>query len=242
VSATATSTSLTDRDIRQRELVPPERLATTACHVVGVGAVGRQLALQLAAVGVPALFLYDHDTVGVENLAAQGFRELDLGREKVWAVAEVCGQVNSQIKVLPTAKQFTRSHLLVTQQDFPELTHVLMLCVDSISTRRKIWDVAGNKTPLVIDARMAAETIFVFTTDTSDPRARAFYEGKFFAEGEAFQARCTGRSTIYTANIAAGLMVGQLAHWLRGLPVEPEVNLNLLSMELGVGTLPAARK
>ena len=42
-----------DRDIRQRGLVPPERLA--ACHavVIGVGAIGRQVALQLAAVGMP---------------------------------------------------------------------------------------------------------------------------------------------------------------------------------------------
>jgi sulfur carrier protein ThiS adenylyltransferase len=41
--------------------------------VIGVGAIGRQVALQLAALGVPDLSLYDPDTVAVENLAPQGY-------------------------------------------------------------------------------------------------------------------------------------------------------------------------
>ena len=61
-----------ERDLRQRDLVPAEALA--ACHavVIGVGAIGRQVALQLAAVGIPLLILYDHDTVEEVNLAPPG--------------------------------------------------------------------------------------------------------------------------------------------------------------------------
>src|SRR5712691_6377684 len=57
----STNSSITDRDIRQRSIVPPERLA--ACHalVIGVGAIGRQVALQLAALGMPRLTLFDDD-------------------------------------------------------------------------------------------------------------------------------------------------------------------------------------
>ncbi len=36
---------------------------------------------------------------------------------------------------------------------------------------------------------------------------------------------------IYTASIAAGLGVSQFAKWLRGLPVEPDTALNLLTAE-----------
>src|SRR2546422_9939577 len=62
-----------DRDLRQRSIVPPERLA--ACHalVIGVGAIGRQVALQLAALGMPKLTLFDDDYVGVENLGPKGY-------------------------------------------------------------------------------------------------------------------------------------------------------------------------
>ena len=42
-----------DRFTRQRDLVPSDRLADVATTVIGVGAIGRQVALQLAAIGAP---------------------------------------------------------------------------------------------------------------------------------------------------------------------------------------------
>src|SRR5205807_10631311 len=98
-----------DRDVRQRALVPPERLA--ACHalVIGVGAVGRQVALQLAAVGAPCLTLFDHDTVAEENLAPQGYRPDQLGQAKVVATAADCIRIHPAAQVAPWAERFRRS-------------------------------------------------------------------------------------------------------------------------------------
>src|SRR6201999_1514449 len=48
----AISVTSEDRFSRQRELVPAERLDPLLVTVIGVGAIGRQVALQLAAVGV----------------------------------------------------------------------------------------------------------------------------------------------------------------------------------------------
>src|SRR4249919_2060152 len=81
-----------DRDMRQRGLIPAEKLAKVHALIVGVGAIGRQVALQLAAVGVPRITLYDHDHVVVENLAAQGYWPEDLEQPKVHATARVCQQ------------------------------------------------------------------------------------------------------------------------------------------------------
>ena len=50
---------------------------------------------------------------------------------------------------------------------------------------------------------------------------------------------CTARSTIYSASIAAGLMVAQFARCLRGVPVVSDQTLNLLAAELTVGTCTA---
>lgn len=44
-----------ERYSRQRDLVPQEKLKGCRVTVVGVGAIGRQVALQLAAIGVPWL-------------------------------------------------------------------------------------------------------------------------------------------------------------------------------------------
>ena len=43
--------------------------------------------------------------------------------------------------------------------------------------------------------------------------------------------RCTARSTIYAASIAAGMMVHQFTRWLRGIPVDRDTSLNLLAGE-----------
>src|SRR5471032_2582259 len=84
------SAEFQNRDIRQRDLVPPDALARCHAVVIGVGSIGRAVALQLAATGVPSMTLFDPDSVAVENLAVQGFWETDVGRPKVHAVANVC--------------------------------------------------------------------------------------------------------------------------------------------------------
>ena len=63
--------TLKNRDLRQRDIVPPDRLAVCRATVVGVGAIGRQVALQLAAIGMPWLQLIDHDSV-VSRQAGSG--------------------------------------------------------------------------------------------------------------------------------------------------------------------------
>ena len=79
---------------------------------------------------------------------------------------------------------------------------------------------------------MLAETIRVLTV--ADEQGRSHYPSTLFQQEEAQTGQCTARSTIYSANIAAGLMLHQFARWLRGQPVDPDVTLNLLASELTV--------
>src|ERR1700733_13431333 len=103
------STSYPDRDIRQRELIPPQKLAKVHAVVIGVGAVGRQVAMQLAATGVPAMTLIDHDIVAVENLAPQGYWPADLGVAKVEATGRLCRSIFPEIALTCHAERFRRS-------------------------------------------------------------------------------------------------------------------------------------
>ena len=79
---------------------------------------------------------------------------------------------------------------------------------------------------------MAAEVIRVLTSD--HPSGDVHYPRTLFSAEEAYQGSCTAKSTIYSANLAAGLMLGQFARWLRGLPVIRDQTLNLLAAELTV--------
>jgi sulfur carrier protein ThiS adenylyltransferase len=56
--------------------------------------------------------------------------------------------------------------------------------------------------------------------------------GTLVSAGRGADRSCTTRGVIYTAAIAAGLMVHQFARWLRGLPVDPDLFINLLASEL----------
>jgi len=69
-----------ERYSRQADIVPQERLNQCRATVIGVGAIGRQVALQLTAIGIPWLQLVDHDSVEISNLASQGYLQKDLGR------------------------------------------------------------------------------------------------------------------------------------------------------------------
>ncbi len=215
--------AIPDRDIRQRDIVPPDRLAACNATVVGVGAIGRQVALQLAAMGIPYLQLIDPDTVEPANLACQGYLENDLGRPKVEATADLCQQLNHALEVQTVRQRFRRSM---------DVGDVLFCAVDSIETRRLIWEAVKDRVGFFADGRMAAEVLRVLVA--CDPHSRDHYPTTLFTDDEAYAGSCTARSTIFCANIAAGFMVAQFARWLRRLPIDAELTINLLASELTV--------
>ena len=212
-----------ERYSRQKDIVPSERLAQCKATVIGVGAIGRQVALQLAAIGIPWLQLIDFDVVEESNLASQGYLEDDLGRQKVHATADLCQQVNHRLEVHEVNERFRRSM---------KIGDTVFCCVDSIDIRRLIWEAVKNRTSFFGDGRMSAEVIRILTA--SDTPSRAHYPTTLFTANEAHHGACTAKTTIYTANIAAGLMLTQFTKHLRGLPVDPDIQFNLLSSELTV--------
>ena len=97
-----------ERYSRQQDIVPPERIARCKATVIGVGAIGRHVALQLAAVGVPWLQLVDFDVIETSNLASQGYLETDLGRLKVEATEKTPGPHRNQIGIVKGRSPLTR--------------------------------------------------------------------------------------------------------------------------------------
>jgi sulfur carrier protein ThiS adenylyltransferase len=216
-----TQGSSEERFSRQQDLVPMERLSVCKATVVGVGAIGRQVALQLAAMGIPWLELVDFDIVEESNLASQGYLEEDLGKMKVEATANLCHRINRNLEVHPVVDRFKRSM---------EVGNAVFVCVDRIDTRRLIWEAAKNKVDFFADGRMAAEVLRVLVA--CDAASRKHYPTTLFAAEEAYAGSCTAKTTIYCANVAAGLMLTQFAKWLRRLPVDPDLSLNLLACEM----------
>jgi len=210
--------------VRQRELVPAERLAEIRATVVGVGAIGRQVALQLAALGVPQVQIVDFDRVDITNVTTQGYLANDVGQLKVEATMAAINRIDPTIVVETVADRFR-----------PLLKHgsAMFCCVDSIAARAAIWRSAHSSYRFWIDGRMLGEVIRVLAV--ADAEHRAYYPTSLFAAAEAQSGSCTARSTIFAASIAAGLMVHQFTRWLRRVPVERDASFNLLAGEYVVG-------
>jgi hypothetical protein len=228
---TAILPDLTGRDIRQRQIVPPEKLIACSPIVIGVGAIGRQVAVQLSAVGVSRMTLIDFDTVGVENLAPQAYWPADIGTLKVQATAQLCRQIHPdcQITVLPERFRRSMAKELAALSEL-SLQPVVFACVDSIETRKLIWESLRHRCGFFVDGRMSAEVIRVLAADR--PGLDTYYTTTLFSAAEAYTGSCTARSTVYTASIAAGLMLSAFTRWLRALPVDRDISLNLLAGEL----------
>ncbi|MBI1313069.1 ThiF family adenylyltransferase [bacterium] len=208
---------------RQQDLVPSDRLVDLTATVIGVGAIGRQVALQLAAIGTRSLQLIDFDTVDESNITTQGYGGDDVGRLKVTATKEAVLRLDPSIHVNVTVDRFRARHAV---------SDVVFCCVDSISARSAIWRSVQHGCRFWSDGRMLGETIRILSV--ADDQGRSHFPTSLFQQSEAQTGRCTARSTIYSANIAAGLMLHQFARWLRGQPIDPDVSLNLLASELTV--------
>ena len=209
-----------DRFQRQSSLVPSEKLSQVSATVIGVGAIGRQVALQLAAIGVPRLQLIDFDMVELTNITTQGYRRADLARTKVEATAQSIRELDNSIQVETIPDRFRPS---------VNIGEAIFCCVDSISARAAIWRSVNRKCEFWTDGRMLGETILVLTATMDSGRDQ--YAETLFPQSQAQTGSCTSRSTIYAASVAAGLMVHQFSRWMRGIATDLDMALNLLAGE-----------
>jgi len=192
---------------RQLGLLPQDKLSETPVTIIGCGAVGLQL--------------IDPDHVDLPNLGSQGWFDNQLNQPKVTALKDTLLAINPQAAIHAVTTTFNRS--------LP-IHDVVFCCVDSITTRRFIFDTLSPA--LLLDGRMSAETFKVLTV--WDVESSKTYRQSLFPQEEAFQGSCTARSTFYCSSLIASLMVGNFTKWLRGFYglLLPELVGNILTNEL----------
>ena len=202
---------------RQQDLVPLDKLQSLTTTVIGVGAIGRQVALQLAALGVSQIQLIDFDRVELINITTQGYLQRDLGQLKVEATAAQIHEIDPTITVTPIADRWRPEH---------PTGDVVFCCVDTISARTAIWRSLQNRCQFWCDGRMLGEVIRILTA--TDEMSRRHYTSTLFPQAEAQSGPCTAKSTVYIASIAAGLGVQKFSRWLRDTSSATDMIFNLL--------------
>lgn len=99
-------------------------------HIIGCGAIGSTVAENLVRFGLTNIALYDFDVVEPQNIANQMFRQIDIGKPKVEALAEMLCDINPDLK----------TSLKIVPKGYvgQKLAGYVFLCVDNIDLRREI--------------------------------------------------------------------------------------------------------
>jgi len=233
---TATPVKPATRHDRYADLLPIPALSTARCLIIGVGAIGHQLARLLSAMGINTLGICDHDTIEEANLGPQAWPEMYIGTHKVVCVEETCSEL-CNLTIATYAIPF--SHQIdVENYDF------IFSCVDKMEVRTAIFNAAINVHTAALlkhrkaisprfffDARMSAETCRILAVPFDEPGALDLYRSSLFSDAEAYTGNCTAKSTVYCATLAASLLCAQFTKSLRKFPLDPDMTFNLLSGE-----------
>lgn len=173
---------------RQLGLLPLVALRTPVT-IIGAGAVGSFAALTLAKMGIGPLTVFDDDRVEPHNLPSQFFRLEDLGRLKVEALASIVSSFEA-VAIDARPQRFEGGRL----------TGVVIAAVDSMSSRRLVWDavVASPCATLLLDARMGGLVSRVAVARPMDSASARRYESTLHSDADALQEPCSSRSILFT--------------------------------------------
>ena len=170
--------------------------------VVGVGALGSALALQLAKLGLK-LDLFDHDKIEPHNIANQVlYGDADVGDYKAIRAADRLLQLTSTNHHAVTTKVTTKSQIRGYSAVF--------VCVDSMEQRSAITRLlfcSGVK--WLCEGRMGARGGAAYCMDAEDPVQMDEYQAELYPDSDVVvdRAACgTIQSVVSTASMAASWM------------------------------------
>ena len=208
----------------RQELILPQAVASRAkLTVFGCGTVGSNVATEAARLGVKSFELYDFDDVEGHNIPSQRFIKSDIGRPKVDALKDRIANVHNA----PIIKTFNR------KVDGPMmLDGIVLLAVDSMESRKAIYDKAIAKSPrvgLVLDFRMAGNLLQCYAFARDDER----YTLSLFGDDQADTSTpCGGRTVSYTGALSGSIGANYIRKHLAGQAVPYMTSIDLESMEL----------
>lgn len=184
---------------RQLDIIPVETLGQQVT-IIGCGAIGSFLGLQLAKMGLTQITAYDHDVVSIENMSNQFFRFKDIDKNKAAALHDLIQDftgvpIKHNLKYIPDYA--------------PRIAGIVVVAVDSMEARAMIYEsikAKGFSVKYIIDPRMSAEFYTQYTINPFDEKDQATYAKVLQPDSESVAERCTAKSTVYTASLAAGMV------------------------------------
>lgn len=192
---------------RHLDVFSVEHFGNKRIDIIGAGAVGSAIAVQLAKLGLENIHVWDFDQVEGHNIANQRFNLSHIGQPKVKALAAII-------------KEATGHDIEVHEQKLEggeTLGDVVFLAVDTMAARKAIWQKSLRmklRTKLVIETRMGAEEGRVYAVCPVKPAHVRTYETCFYDDETAQVSACGASVTVgATADMTASYAVWQFMRW-----------------------------
>lgn len=182
------------RRIRQLDLISLSSLENSDFSVVGAGGIGSPTILALSKMGAKYINVYDFDKVEEHNLGSQMYPKDAIGKYKVDAIADLVMQFEG-LEIYTHRDRYSGCD-----------SEIVISAVDSMKSRKEIYEKLSVDTKWLIDGRMGAHEYNVYAIDLKDPAMKKFYENSLYSDDDAVQLPCTGRAIIYnTMGISADI-------------------------------------
>lgn len=133
-------------------------------HIVGLGAIGSNLALMLARLGLTNIHLYDFDTVEPINVANQNYFQEDIGKTKLETTIENMQSINPDIELYAHEEGWKPKTLM---------SGYIFLCLDNIEVRRAIVEEQKSNPYIlaILDFRMGLDDAQHYMAKGNDQKA-----------------------------------------------------------------------
>lgn len=199
-------TNLVD-PLRHRSVFSPDKFGCRQIDVIGAGATGSRIAMELAKLGVQNLHVWDFDEVEEHNIANQVFGVGDIGKSKVEALAERI-ENDTGLKIEAHNEEVTGRHILGS---------IVFLLTDTMSSRKAIWEGALRYKPAVnavIETRMGRDEGRVYTLSPTSPPEIELWESTLCEDEEASDSLCGARVTVGpTAVLVTAYAIWAFIRW-----------------------------
>ncbi len=175
--------------------------------IAGLGGIGSNLSYSLCRQGYN-MYLYDFDTISIENIGSQMYGIADIGKNKASKAKEIAalyGNTN-----IFTMGKFT--------EDSP-IDNIVFACFDNMEARKLLFEkwldyqltkdndykkLHPNEINMFMDGRMTATDFQIFTV-TSKQTAET-YKKTLFKDSEVEALPCSYKATCHTGMMIAATM------------------------------------
>lgn len=214
---------------KHQEIFRQDMLKNIPVHIIGCGATGSNIALQLVKLGVPDIHLYDMDTIEEHNIANQIYRTEQVGEYKTAALKSILDAHK------PVENISITEHRLRVDKAYIEengLNGIVFVATDTMESRKEIYEAGGMGNPNIvrwIEMRLDLAFVRLYSIRPATYQEHKGYMNTLYSSDEvAVMSACGISQTAFpTASFLASMSVWEMLNTLNGEPPYNEIIIDL---------------